>query len=174
MLLETDRLFLRNAKETDADMHFEAWNSAFCLRYNAAAPPSREQAAAAVRRDSLSDRALYLELKETGESIGAVHFEEDSLRYRVDSLTLEYFLLERFAGQGYMTEALQSALIYAFEVLEAKVVSARAFEENLPSQRLLERLGFVREGLLRQAVTGYGDVVHNDVLFSLFPAELKK
>ena len=59
---------------------------------------------------------------------------------------------EAFAGQGLMTEALGAVVPYAFQTLGAPVLSARVFRENKASQRVLEKLGFTREGLLRRAV----------------------
>ena len=95
----------------------------------------------------------------------------DSLRYQVESLSLEYFVGEAFAGQGLMTEALGAVVPYAFQTLGAPVLSARVFRENKASQRVLEKLGFTREGLLRRAVRCPGGQVHDDVPFSLLRQE---
>ncbi len=171
MLLETKRLLLRSARESDAAAYYEIWNSPCVLQYNATEPPTREQSLAAVQKDMASEKAFYLEEKDSGETIGIVHLEEDSLRYRVNSLMLDYCLKSSWSSKGLMTEALDRLLVYAFDELQIDMVSARVFEENLPSLRVLEKLGFVREGLLRQAVRDYGDVVHNDVLFSLLRTE---
>ena len=66
-----------------------------------------------------------------------------------------------------MTEALGAVVPYAFQTLGAPVLSARVFRENKASQRVLEKLGFTREGLLRRAVRCPGGQVHDDVPFSL-------
>ncbi len=83
----------------------------------------------------------------------------------MESLSLEYFVGEAFAGQGLMTEALGAVVPYAFQTLGAPVLSARVFRENKASQRVLEKLGFTREGLLRRAVRCPGGQVHDDVPF---------
>lgn len=171
MPLETERLLLRGARQSDAAAYYEIWNSPHALQYNAMEPPSQERAQTAVQRDMASPTTFYLEEKAAGETIGILHLEEDSLRYRVNGLTLDYCLKSGWTGKGYMTEALGRLLAYVFDELQADVVSARVFEENLPSLRVLEKLGFVREGCLRWAVRGYGDIVHNDMLFSLLRSE---
>ena len=89
----------------------------------------------------------------------------------LESLSLEYFVGEAFAGQGLMTEALGAVVPYAFQTLGAPVLSARVFRENKASQRVLEKLGFTREGLLRRAVRCPGGQVHDDVPFSLLRQE---
>ena len=70
-----------------------------------------------------------------------------------------------------MTEARRSLLPYAFEVLQVEVVSARVFSGNRGSERVLEKLGFVKEGTLRRAVKGYGGIIYDDVVFSLLREE---
>lgn len=46
-------------------------------------------------------------------------------------------------------------------------ITVRIFEDNLASVRLIEKLGFDREGRLVDAVRGFDGVVHNDLLYSL-------
>jgi len=171
MYIETERLILRNARESDVAAYYEAWNSEFDLKYNGMNPPTMEQAASAIEKDAVSERALYIECKEDSRNIGAIHLEEDSLRHKVNSIMLEYYLIEPYARQGYMTEALRATLEYAFCTLGADIVSVRVFGDNEASLRLIEGLGFTREGMLRKAVKAYGDVVHDDVLFSMLREE---
>ena len=169
--LETKRLILRGPAPEDVDALLEIRNSPYVMEYNVMEPVTREQLLKTLEKDAASEKALYLELKETGAAIGAVWLAEDSLRYGVNALMLEYQLGEAYAGRGYMTEALEAAVQYAFEALGAELVSARVFEGNAGSRRVLEKLGLVREGTLRRAVKGYGGRVHNDMLFSMLKEE---
>lgn len=50
-----------------------------------------------------------------------------------------------------MTEALGAILTYAFGTMNLHRVEARTIEGNTRSERLLERLGFKREGRLRES-----------------------
>ena len=53
------------------------------------------------------------------------------------------FLLDKdFSGQGYMTEALNILLDYAFKQLNQSEIWAGTFKNNFRSQNLLTRLGF--------------------------------
>jgi putative acetyltransferase len=52
---------------------------------------------------------------------------------------------------GIMPEAAKAVLEYAFEILDAKIVSVSHFDFNLKSQRVIEKLGFTYEGRIRQA-----------------------
>lgn len=53
-------------------------------------------------------------------------------------------------GHGYATEAARLALDFAFEELALRRIEADVDPRNAPSIALLERLGFVREGLARE------------------------
>jgi len=60
-----------------------------------------------------------------------------------------YDLMPRFWGQGLMKEALVAMLEYGFAEMDLHRVQAMVAPMNERSQRLLNRLGFVREGILR-------------------------
>ena len=52
--------------------------------------------------------------------------------------------------QGIMREALKRVLDFGFGTMELNRIEALVFPENLPSHRLLQKLGFQREGVLRE------------------------
>lgn len=61
-----------------------------------------------------------------------------------------YWLLPEFQGEGYATEAMTQLLDHVFDAREARGVEAHVFSHNDASQVLLDRLGFTREGELRE------------------------
>jgi len=64
-------------------------------------------------------------------------------------LALGWILLPRFQGRGYMQEAVGAVLGHCFTNLNTHRVEAEIEPENVRSARLAQRLGFQREGLLR-------------------------
>lgn len=62
---------------------------------------------------------------------------------------LSYWLIPEYRGEGYATEAMELLLDYTFETFEINDLWAQAFEYNEASWRLLEALGFSREGTMR-------------------------
>jgi ribosomal-protein-alanine N-acetyltransferase len=81
-----------------------------------------------------------------------------------------YDLWPDYWGQGLMPEALRALLRYGFEVMELNRVEATTHTENQRSMRVLEKLGFQREGVLRDYYCREG--MYNDqVLFSLLRRE---
>ena len=55
-------------------------------------------------------------------------------------------------GKGYGTDAVRTVLSYAYDELRLNCISCRIKEDNIASQRLFEKCGFVREGCLRARV----------------------
>ena len=70
------------------------------------------------------------------------------------------------AGKGYMTEAVQALMEMLFEQ-GVQVLSLRCYAENAASVKLAEKLGFVKEGCIRYAVSDRNGVVHDDCIYSL-------
>ncbi|MEN5094772.1 GNAT family protein [Pseudomonas protegens] len=64
-------------------------------------------------------------------------------------------------GQGLMSEALEAILDWGFVHMALNRIEAQVYPQNLASLRLLERMGFVREGLSRQA--GYWLGAYHDL-----------
>jgi RimJ/RimL family protein N-acetyltransferase len=71
---------------------------------------------------------------------------------------LGYCLGEATWGHGYATEAARALLQWAFDTLDLNRVQAQTDTRNLASARVLEKLGFVREGTLREDCVVNGDV----------------
>jgi ribosomal-protein-alanine N-acetyltransferase len=64
--------------------------------------------------------------------------------------SLGYWIGEPFARHGLMTGALQGLVPFAFESLRLHRLEAACIPSNAASIRLLEKMGFVREGYARE------------------------
>lgn len=93
--------------------------------------------------------------------IGSVTlFHPDFTHRRVE---IGYALGRAHWGQGYMQETLKAVLTYAFEELNFHRIEADVDPRNAASIRTLERLGFQREGYLRERWQVNGEI--QDALF---------
>ena len=167
MYLETQRLILRNLKGTDLQAYLRFRNSEFVLRYNAMARQSTEEAEEYIRNNLTNDRHVAIARKDTNAFVGMIYVEQDSLRYKANSLQVSYWLGEPYSAQGVMTEALGALVQYLLSQDDVNSITARVFADNPGSGKLLRRLGFLQEGRLHQAVLGYDGILHDDLLFSL-------
>jgi [ribosomal protein S5]-alanine N-acetyltransferase len=66
-------------------------------------------------------------------------------------------------GKGYVTEAMQPLMAYAFETLHCHRLQAKLSAENRASARVLEKLGFAYEGTSREDFVKDG--VRSDTAF---------
>jgi ribosomal-protein-alanine N-acetyltransferase len=83
---------------------------------------------------------------------------------------LGYGLAQSAWGQAYMHEALRALLDYGFSEMQLNRVEADIDPRNLASARSLERLGFTREGFLRERWIVGGEV-SDTALYGLLQRE---
>jgi len=82
-------------------------------------------------------------------AIGNVGIFRKGNIYRLTA-ELGYYIAEEYWGRGIVTEAVKQACRYIFEHTDIVRISADPFSWNAGSCRVLEKAGFVFEGLLRQ------------------------
>lgn len=87
--------------------------------------------------------------------------------------TLGYWMGQRHAGKGHMTEAVRGALDFAFSELALHRVEAACLPHNEPSRRLLERVGFRREGEARGYLRINGAWADH-LLYGILASELRR
>lgn len=73
-------------------------------------------------------------------------------RGMTQTATLGYWMGERHASQGYMTKTVRAIAPFAFGALNLHRLEAACLPHNAASIRLLEKVGFRREGLARGLV----------------------
>ncbi len=77
------------------------------------------------------------------------------------SVSVGYCFDDAAWGHGYATEAARALLRWAFDTLALNRVQAETDTRNVASARVLEKLGFVREGTLREDCVVNGEVSHS-------------
>jgi RimJ/RimL family protein N-acetyltransferase len=172
--LAAGRLRLRWLTEADVPSLFAIFGDAEVTRYWGFAVLPDQTAAAALLadvHDHFRRRSLLqwgVELVQTGELIGTCTLAHlDSANRRAE---LGFALGRAHWGQGYMAEALRVLLRFAFVELRLHRVMADADPRNARSMRALERLGFRREGLLRQHYLVQGEA-QDAVVYGLLRSE---
>jgi ribosomal-protein-alanine N-acetyltransferase len=113
---------------------------------------------------------LGIAVKETGELVGTLGLYAINREDR--RATLGFDLLPQHWGKGYMTEACRALLDWAFKDLKLNRIQASAEPANTRSLAVMERLGFTREGVLRQ-LDYYKGAYHDDVMYSMLKEEWK-
>jgi RimJ/RimL family protein N-acetyltransferase len=167
----------------DGDVALRAWRradlpalAAFGLdadnvRYGGAPPGGREHEAAdyveAMERMRRDGRAVAFAVVDASSDavLGAC-----DLRFPLPGIgEVGYLLAPAARGRGVMGRALGLVVAWAFAELGLVRVQAFASPDNVRSLRLLERLGFAREGVLRS----YRGAGQDRIAFGLLPGELR-
>lgn len=152
--LHTARLRLRPFTDDDADQLFTLQSDAEVLRYWDAPPwtdPARAPQFIARCRQMAEEGTgarPAVELAEDGRFLGWVTFTDWNPDFR--SASLGYVLTRAAWGHGYATEAARAVLTWAYDALDLNRVQAEADTRNRASARVLEKLGFMHEGTLRE------------------------
>ena len=85
---------------------------------------------------------------------------------------LGYSLLPRWYGRGYATRAVRLLTRWGFDHVGLARLWAGTLPENVASQRVLEKAGFRREGLLRGRLPGLEGSRADSTMFGLLPGDL--
>lgn len=166
--LRTARLLLRPLTTADTDALYALHSDPLAMRYWIAAPwTQRAQAEASIARDADAlpngtHLRLGLELLSAeGQAGGSEligHCSLFAFMPQCRRCELGYALRPAHWGRGYVQEAVGVLLDWAFPALDLHRVEADADPRNVASLRSLQRLGFTREGTLRERWIVEGEV----------------
>ncbi|MHB1597144.1 MAG: GNAT family N-acetyltransferase [Streptosporangiaceae bacterium] len=160
--LQTARLRLRPFGDADAGGLFALHSNAYVLRYWDAPPWSdrgrAERFITACRQMAAESTGARLAVDRVGDQafIGWCGLHRWNQDYR--SASLGYCYDDAAWGHGYATEAARMLLRWGFDTLDLNRVQAEVDTRNQASARVLEKLGFLREGTLREDCVVNGEV----------------
>ena len=169
-IIETERLILRELVENDAQDILNCFSNDEVLRYYGQKPLTNiEQVKHIIGNFSRSfeEKSLVkwgIELKETGTIIGTIGFQEWSLEHK--RANISYALFPENWGKGYASEAINKVISYGFQELGLERIGAVVFIENEASNNLLTKIGFQKEGVLKNYMYQDG-VAHDTNVYSL-------
>ncbi|HDJ32785.1 MAG TPA: N-acetyltransferase [Bacteroidetes bacterium] len=106
-----------------------------------------------------------------GKYVGNIGIYPEQDVYR-RSGEIGYFLGEPYWNKGIMTRAVRLAVEYGFGELDLVRIHTGVFEYNVASQRVLEKCGFVKEGVSREAVFKQGNLV-DEIRYALLRKDVR-
>lgn len=177
-ILETRRLFLRPFTEADAPLILRISADPDTVKYlyywgrdgitpEADARRFLQYALSNWQKVPILAREYCLVLKETGQAIG-----DGSLEWVKDlpgTAEIGWILLPEYRGQGYATEMARELLRAGFDILGAKKIIAHCDARNIPSRRVMERLGMTLTGIEKGArpVKRTGDIPGDECTYTI-------
>jgi len=160
--IETERLRLRWLEASDAPSLFRIFGDAEVCRYWSRPPLEGLGAAEALREEVVrrfAERALFqwgIAERASHRVVGTCTLANLSAEHR--RAELGYALAREAWGLGYAREALEGLLDFAFRRLALHRLEADVDPRNARSIRVLEGLGFTREGMLRERYHLLGEI----------------
>lgn len=103
-----------------------------------------------------------------GTLVGVIGLHEINHMHRKTSLG--YYLDKQFECHGIMTQAVEALIKYCFEELDLNRIEISAAVNNEKSRAIPERLGFTREGMLRDNELLNG-IYSSSYIYSLLKSE---
>ena len=173
-IIETERLRLRHLEEADTDALFEIFSNEEAMRFWSWVPYHERAQAVKLLADineNFRQKSHFqwgIALRSDDRVIGTTtlfRFDEQSRRAE-----LGYILNRRFWGKGYVGEALSALFDFAFGQLNLNRLEADIEPRNAASIKTVERLGFQKEGLLRERWI-VGDEIQDSLFYGLLKSD---
>jgi len=172
--LEGERINLRWLRQRDVPQLYSIFSDQDVMRYWSSTPmESVDEAQALLEEvhDHFRKHTLYqwgVALRSDDRVIGTctlVRFDLENKRTEIG-----YALHRGECGNGYASEALRLLLTWTFDDFGMHKIEADVDPRNVGSINLLERFGFVREGLLRERYQ-IGGEIQDSLMFGLIKRE---
>lgn len=109
--------------------------------------------------------------KNTQLTIGSCSFFNWSRLH--ERAEIGYSLFENYRGKEYMYEALKSIIEYGFTDMRLNRIEAFMKPDNEPSKRIVKKIGFKQEGILREHYKSENEI-HDSIVFSLLRSDYEQ
>jgi RimJ/RimL family protein N-acetyltransferase len=170
MTLRGEGLVLRPWREEDVPAIHAACQDPEIQRWIPLIPrPYTLEDARAFVADEIGLGPHQYAIEEDGRVVGSIGMRVN------DSRTghVGYWCLRELRGRGIVTRALREICRYGFEELGLGRMELITDPDNTASQRVAEKVGFTREGVLRSHLLHPDGRRRDSVMFSLLPGELR-
>ncbi|MGE7908176.1 GNAT family N-acetyltransferase [Lysinibacillus xylanilyticus] len=168
--LETERLILRELTQEDAESVFNCFSNEEVTRYYGLEPFKEIQQAENLvilfSNNFAGKRGVRwgIERKESKGIIGTIGFNLWSPNHR--RAEIGYEIHPDYWRNGYTQEAVTEIVSYGFEHMGLTRIGAVVFTENEASNKLLTKIGFQQEGILRDYMYQNGQA-HDTFVYSI-------
>lgn len=147
----SSRLILRAFRPADAEDLHAYLSDEHIYRFEPGEPINPEQANKMAVELANSPDFWAVQRRETSRVIGQIYFKQMDPPY-LQTWELGYILNPQYQRQGYMSEAVRALVWKRLSDGDIHRIIAHCNPQNTPSWKLLEKVGFRREGLLKQNI----------------------
>lgn len=177
--VSTGSVLLRRIVESDLDALFEIYQNPNVFSFIPGSIKKNKETVLHMighfERDFRKQKAIFLGVcraEQPDKLVGTAEIFQYDLK--VNKVVIGYRFSESCWGQGLATEAVRALTGCLFETVGLNRIEAYVMPQNVASQRVLEKNGFVREGLLRQANFWTDKGVVDLIVYSLLRSDALK
>jgi ribosomal-protein-alanine N-acetyltransferase len=176
--ITSEKITLRKIVDSDLDSIFEIYSNEKLFKYSPVMHTNNKNTVANkighFERDFCKKKCIFLGISLNSEPNKVVGIAEMfDYSSEVNMITIGYRLNDRFWGKGIATEAVKLITDYIFDNLGINRIQAFVMPENIKSQEVLKRNGFIKEGVIRQGHMWKGHGVVDLILYSLLKSDYK-
>jgi RimJ/RimL family protein N-acetyltransferase len=184
--LSTDRLVLRPFDDQDVPELAEMMNDELVTAWTSVPHPYTEKdaldwATRIAPEERTEGRGIAFAVAEflTQRLVGIVHLQHTD--WRILSAEVSYVTAPWARGEGYATEAVLAVARWLFDSRKFERLELRTAADNAASQQVAQKVGFISEGVLRNAWIarsrtedgGWTDIRTDLIVWSLLPEDLE-
>ncbi|QOS76476.1 GNAT family N-acetyltransferase [Paenibacillus sp. JNUCC31] len=172
MQMETERLIIRDIRETDQERIHTYTSMTEVTQHTAWGPNTEEDTRAYVeyvlnlqQTQPREGFELAICLEKEGLLIGGVGLHMENTNAEIG-----YVLHPIYQGKGYAAEAARAMLGFGFKTLGVHRIYAKCRPNNKASEKVMQKIGMQREGLMREHWF-YKGKYHDSCLYSILAKE---
>lgn len=172
--LETNRLILKKLSKNDLEDFYEYGRNPLVGSKSIWKPHENLRESGEILDEFIrDDEYIGIHHKNDEKLIGILGLHEDSSRKLDSKLSRElgYGINHKYWNSGYMTEACFRILKYLFVELGLEIITATTSIENKSSQRVMEKIGMKKEGIIRYGWINYKGDIKDKFIASIIRGE---
>jgi len=159
--LETERLILRDYKETDLDEMHRLWSDKDTMYYLDDILCHSIEDTTKYLKNGLSNadgHYFCITEKPSDTFIGSIGYTISETTPFGKIVHMGYMMFPKYHGRGYMTEAVKRMIDFALADDDCYRITTGCHKENEASRRVIEKSGFIREAEKIKAVYHDGEM----------------
>lgn len=171
-MLETDRLILRQWKESDYLAFIKMGLDPEVMKYFPNLLTRDESLQFINKVKEIIDKNQWgfwaVELKQSGEFIGFIGLHNQPEQFKFSPcVEIGWRLAKEYWGKGYATEGAKATLEYAFNKLNLNKVVSFTADINIPSESVMKRIGMTKVGEFNHPKLTSGHHLEKHVLYEM-------
>ncbi len=155
IIIDTERLIIRDFKPDDYNFFYSQSRAESTLRYESDSIPSSEvlkekfkEIMELTQKDKRSMYSFLVEKRDGNIPVGRVVIWQ--IDKKIDEWEMGWTIHIDHTKKGYASEVANALIKFGFEQLGANRICANCNEANIASERVMQKIGMKKEGILRQ------------------------